>query len=69
MYKFLTLALLSSALLFGGDKKASANADAVKKCQEGCAKQLESCKKNATTKPALTACTQSNSSCRAACNK
>ena len=30
MYKFLTLALLSSALLFGGDKKASPNADAVK---------------------------------------
>lgn len=68
MFKLGSLALLSCALLFGGDKKGTAE-EAKQKCLDGCAKQLESCKKAAKTPQALTACTQSNSSCRSACNK
>lgn len=69
MLKLMMLALLSCTVLIGGDKKPSANADAVKRCMDGCAKSLENCKRNAKTPQAMTACTQSNSSCRAACNK
>jgi hypothetical protein len=68
MLKLASLMLLSCALLLAGDKKGQAE-DARQKCLDGCAKRLETCKKNAKTSPAMTACTQSNSSCRAACNK
>jgi hypothetical protein len=68
MLKLVSLMLLSCALLFAADKKGAAE-DARQKCLDGCAKQLETCKKNAKTDKALTACTQSNSTCRAACNK
>lgn len=68
MLKLVSLMLLSCALLFGGDKKGAAE-QAKQKCLEGCAKRLESCKKAAKTPQAMTACEQSNGSCRAACNK
>jgi len=69
MSKCFILALLSCALLFGGDKKPPSNAQAAARCLEGCAKRLETCKKNAKTPRDLTACTQSNGSCRSACSK
>jgi hypothetical protein len=68
MLKLASLILLSCALLLAGDKKGSSD-DARQKCLDGCAKRLDTCKKNAKTDKALTACTQSNNTCRAACNK
>ena len=69
MSKYFALALLSCALLFGGDKKASSNAQAIQKCTEGCTKSYDSCKKNATSKTAIQGCEKSRNICRAACNK
>lgn len=68
MLKLVSIMLLSAALLLAGDKKGDTE-QARQKCLEGCAKRLETCKKNAKTPQAMTACTQSNSSCRSACNK
>jgi hypothetical protein len=69
MTKYFALALLSCALAFGGDKSQSANADALKKCTDGCTKRYDACKKSANSKTAITACEKSRDICRAACNK
>ena len=69
MSKYFALALLSCALLFGGDKKASSNAQDQQKCLDGCTKKCDTCKKTANSKAAIQACEKSRDICRGACNK